>query len=325
MPSQLTSGTWRPELEGAVREYAATDAARRQFIGDIVLPIQREATKVGQFPVLCKENWRKLIDTSRAPNGAFNRGDFDWKFTNYACVENGIEEPVDNSTVAQFADVLRLEEEAAIGADYIIRLRHEKAVSDAVMNITTFTATNVAVDWDTVATSTPLVDLDAGVNTLEDQLGVPRQALSLILPRSKWQALRRATTVLATLQSWSSGISGPESIRLGVVKDYLDVKEIIVGTGSYDSADEGLTQSFSQIWPSRYGMLALLAPGEAAPRQTLCLGRTVSWTWPSSADVSIETYDSMEIDARVVRARQFTQEFIQSSFAGYLMDLDALS
>ncbi len=324
MPSQQ-SGIWRPELEGAVDTFEFDAQRKAMFIGNRVLPFRGEPTFLGQYPVWAKENFRKLQTTERAPNGAFNRGDFDYDFDNYKTVDRGFEEPLDIKTMDAFQTVLDLETEAAIGADYIVAQNLEKRIAAAVMNISTFTATNVAVSWVTIASSTPLVDIDVAANKLADQLGVPRQMLSLILPRTKWQNLRQSATVLNVMKSWGSGISRSEQIRETVITEYLDIKEIIVGQAAYDSADEGQTQSFSQMWPTRYGMLALLASGDSAPRTQLSLGRVFRWTNGMPNPITIETYDEKGTDSHIVRARQFTDEKIQASFAGELLDLTAAS
>ena len=322
MISPASGATYRPELAGAVREYNTQYAILSQFIGQLVLPEFKTPIAEAGFPLLAKENFRKLVDTGRAPGGGFSRSTWSWDKGTFDCLENAHEIPLDNKEAAKYVDVIDYEEESSIGADFIVRLASEKRVADAVMNATTFTATNVAVDWDTVATSTPLADLDVEANKLEDQLGIGREQFSLILPRTKWQALRNSVAVLAALKEWDSGISRREQIKLGVVKEYLDLKQILIGRAAYDSADEGQSQVFSQIWPSRYGMLALLAPGAQAPRKTLSLGRQVRWTDGMPDYVTIETYDDPSIDGRVVRARQFTDEMIQATFAAGLMDLD---
>jgi len=324
MISKASSATYRPELAGAVREYNTQYAILQQFIGQHVLPEYATPIAEATFPTIDKENFRKLAATDRAPGAGFHRSDWGWDKASYDCVENAHEIPLDNKQAAKYEDVIDYEEESAIGGDLIVRIGSEKRAADAVMNTTTFgAANNVAVDWDTVATSTPLADLDVACNTLEDQLGVDRNMLSLILPRPKWQALRNSAEVLDKLKTWDSGIQGRESIRKGVITKYLDIKEIVVGRSSYDSADKGQTQSFEQIWPTRYGMLALLAPGPKAPRKTLCLGRQIRWTHGMPDFVTIETYDEKKIDSRVVRARQFTDEIMVATFAGYFMDLDA--
>ncbi len=326
MPIDLASAaTYRPELAGAVREYRSEYAINDQFIGQRVLPVWESLIAEAGFPLMSKENFRKLVETARTAGTGFSRSGWTWDKGTFDCVENAHEIPVDQKEAAKYAAVIDYLEESAIGADFIVALASEKRVADAVMNTSTFTATNVAVDWDTVATSTPLADIDAGANVLEDQLAVGRNQLSLVLPRTKWQALRNSAEVLTRMQAWNSGITGPEAIRQNVVQQYLDVKEILIGRSSYDSADEGQTQSFSQMWPSRYGMLALLAPGPKAPRQTLCLGRQIRWTEAMPDTITIETYLDPAIDSEVVRARQFTDELVQAPFAGYLMDLDAAS
>jgi len=318
----VSTATYRPELGGAVREYNAQYAIDQQFIGGRVLPEAPLPTAEGTYPVIKKENFRKPVNTSRAPGAGFSRGEWQWDKQSFDCTENAHEIPLDNKEAEKYADVIDYEEESAIGADLVVRLAYERRVAAAVMNVSTWTPTNVAVDWDTIASSTPLADLDVAANKLEDKLGAPRNQLSLILPRSKWQALRNSASVLDALKYWNSGITGRESIRQGVVAQYLDIKEILVGNGSYDSADEGIAQSLSQIWPSQYGMLALLAPGPQAPRKTLCLGRTIRWTSGMPDFVTIETYQSPDIDSLVVRARQFTDELIIASHAAELLDLD---
>lgn len=325
MAKLVSSATYRPELAGAVREYNTQSAIDQQFIGQIILPESPVDVAEGAYPVMKKENFRKVVDTARAPGAGFSRGDWQWDKQLYSCVENAHEIPMDIKEADKFADVIDYEEESAIGADFVIRMAHEMRVASAVMDPTAFTAHNVGTAWSTIASSDPLADVDTSANTLQDVLGVPRNALALILPRAGWQYLRNSASVLDKLKNWNSGIQGREAIKQDVVAQYLDIQRIIVGAGSYDSANEGLSQSLSQIWPARYGMLALLAPGSTAPRKTLCLGCTVRWTRNLPDFVTIETYESQENDSMIVRARQFTDELIIASFAGYLMDLTAAS
>jgi hypothetical protein len=323
MSKLISTATYRPELAGTVREYNAQSAIDQQFIGLRVLPEATTPVAEASYPVMRRENFRKPTNTSRAPGSGFSRGDWKWDKQNFNCVENAHEIPMDNKEAEKYADVIDYEVESAIGADLVVRITHEQRVAAAVMDTDTFTPTNVSVAWATIASSVPVTDIVNAGNKLSDQLGVNRNQLTLILPRTGWQYLQNAATVLDKLKNWSSGITGRESIKQSVLAQFLDVKEILVAESSYDSANEGLAQSFSQIWPARYAMLALLAPGAQAPRQTLCLGRTLRWTSRMPDFVTIETYDSDDIDSHVVRARQFTDELIVASFAGEMLDLTA--
>jgi hypothetical protein len=308
---------------GATRQYNTKYAILEQFIADTVLPYWSDPEKVAAFPIISKENFRKRVKTSRAPGAAFSRSMWAWDQGTYNCVENAHEIPVDRKEAASYARILSYEQEAAIGADFIIRQEREARVAAAVMDPNTFTPTNVSVPWSTLATAYALGDIDTACNKLQDQLGVGRNQLSLILPRSAWQNLRKQTVVLNVLRNWDSGIQKPDSIKQETIKNYLDIKQILVASGSYDTADEGQNQSFSQFWGDRYGMVALLVPGEDAPRETLGLGRTIRWTDEMPDDVTIEVYTEDGIDSEVVRARQFTDELIQATFAGQLLDLTA--
>jgi hypothetical protein len=321
MPGLKPTAVYCPELVGAVREYNTQFSILQQFIGDLVLPYWDSPLQRAAFPIISKENWRKPVKTGRAPGSAFSRSTWAWDQGNFVCSENAHEVPIDRKEASSYAAVVNYEEEAAIGADYIVRLGREMRASAALMDPNVFTPHNVGTAWSDLDNAKALADLDAACNALEDQLGVARTQLSLILPRAGWQWLRQQGNVLNVLKNWSSGIQGPESVKAETLRSYLDVKQIIVAAGSYDSADEGQAQNLAQIWPERYGMLALLAPGQQAPRQTLCVGRTIRWTDMMPDDVTIETYTEDGIDSQVIRARQFTDEMVQASFAGYLLDI----
>jgi hypothetical protein len=286
-----------------------------------VLPYWKSDLKVAAFPIVSKENWRKRVKTARAPGTAFSRSTWAWDQGTFNCLENAHEVPIDRKEAASYAAILSYETEAAIGADFIIRQEREARVAAAVMNPNVFTPTNVGTAWSDLDNAYALADIDAACNKLQDQLGVGRNQLSVILPRSGWQNLRQQKALLNVLRNWDSGIQKADSIKEETIKNYLDVKQIIVASFSVDTADEGQDQALSQVWGDQYGMVALLAPGEDAPRETLCLGRTIRWTDEMPDDVTVEVYTEDGIDSEIVRGRQFTDELIQATFAGQLLDL----
>ena len=321
MPQMVSNATYRPELAGAVRQYNTQYAIDQQFIGTRVLPEFRTMIPAAEYPVVPKENFRKSVDTSRAPGSGFSRASWVWDKASYKCRENAHEIPMDVMDAKKYAAVIDYEIESAIGADFRVRIAHERRVANAVFDTTVFPPKTVVAPWTNFATSDPLADIDASANRLEDVMGVSRQMLTLILPRERWQNLRNSASVLAKMKNWASGITSREAIRMNVLREYLDVKEILIASSSQDTAQEGLPQNLQQIWNPRYGMLAQLAPGDAAPLATQGLGRTIRWTDGLPDFVSMFTYISNDTDSNVVRARQFTDEVIQMSFAAELMDL----
>lgn len=319
------AGIYRPELRGAVDEYNKQFAIEQQFIGLQVMPEFVTTDAQGEYPVLDKENFRRLPITRRAPGAGYSRSDWGWDKAVFSVDEDGHEIPVDNLQARRFGNAVDYQVTSARGADFIIRLGAEKRIADTVMDTGTFTPTNVAVAWATTATSTPLADIDIAVNKLEDALGVDRSMLSLIIPRIRWQNLRDSASVLDVMKSWDSGIQNRESIRKENVTNYLDIKEIIIGRSTYDASDKGQSQSLTQIWPTRYGMVALLTPGAAAPLQTVGLGRQIRWDGGGILPdyITLESYDEKSIDGIVIRARQATDEVIIVANAGQMLDLTA--
>jgi len=318
-----SGATLRSDLRDAAHEFDQENGIAT-LIGQRVLPVYDTPDAEGGYPVVRRDGMRKMPETGRAPGAGFNRGDWGWGRDSYDCIENAYEIPCDRKQAAKYRRWIDYEIESAMMARAIIHWRHEIRVAAAVLNTSTFTAVNAAVAWATVATSTPLADIDAGANVLEDAVGVPREQLSLILPRIQWQYLRNSDEVLEVLKAWDSGIQRREAIKNAVVAAYLGIKEILIGRSSYDTANEGIAESTAQIWGVRYGMLAKLG-ATGMPLKTLCLGRTMRWTDRMPEFVTLESYGEEGRDSEIVRARQFTDEVIVCDEAGYLIDCTAAS
>jgi len=325
MTGPETNADLRSDLAQVVVEWDQANGVDLLIGQEVLPPFETEIAESG-YPVLRRAAMRKLPADGgrRAPGAGFNRGEFAWGRDSFDCIERAHEMPCDRKQAAKYRRWIDYEAENAMIARLIVLFLYEKAVADTVMNATTFTAHNVGTAWSTTASSTPLADIDTAANTIEDVLGIPRELLTLVLPRSGWQNLRNSTSVLDTLKNWDSGIQRREAIKRKVVAQYLDIADIKIGRATYDSAPKAIAESLSQIWPTQYGMLARLGSA-GLPLKTICLGRTIRWTDGMPSFITLESYGEDSRDSEIVRGRQFCDEVIISTDAGYLLDLTKAS
>jgi len=308
-----------------VNEFDA-GAAERGLIGLGVAPLHEVGEETGNFPIIERAYFQKPPETARREDGKYNRTQGGFTNGTYTCEEYGLEAPLDDRRSKRYATFIDFERAEAQRLRYQILLAHERRVSALVMSASTFTAHNVATSWTTIASSTPLADLDTACAAVEDATGLPRSQHSLILPRAGWEFLRNSAALLDVLKSWNSGIQGPEAVKVSTVASYLEIREILVGRSSYDTANEGIAASMSAVWPAQYGMLAVLAR-EGDALEMPGLARTMLWTADSPDKVVVEEYREEASRSDVLRVRHDADEVLttDADVLGYLLDITAAS
>lgn len=326
MPALESGGTaLRTDLSVLVQEFRDGDAMQA-FIGSRVAPVTPVGEAEGRYPVWNRENYQKLNTTRRAENGAYNRIESRFGTRPFECEENGLEERMDDRRVKRYASFFDAEAAAARTLYYQIMLAHEKRVADLLLDASTFTATNVSTSWETTGSSDPLADLDTFATTLQQRCGAPRSQMSLILPLAGWQELRNSDAVWSDLKYIDGRITRAGQVKAAAVAEYLEIKEVVVGAASYDSAEEGASASMSALWGSQYGMLAVLGEGgdmEASPG----VARTLLWTDDSPELPVVESYRDESVRSDIVRVRYDTDEVLtaEADVFGILIDWTAAS
>ncbi|MFC1884666.1 hypothetical protein ACFL2O_07840, partial [Thermodesulfobacteriota bacterium] len=135
------------------------------FIGLEVMPLFLTSKQASTYPVIPKEALLSAPDTSRAPRGKYQRGDWEYERGKFSTEEQGWEEPVDDTE----RDLLEQEGSEGIadsiatkrGMGHIMR-GQEKRIAGTVFNPTNFTPNAVANEWDDSANATPITDVNDG-------------------------------------------------------------------------------------------------------------------------------------------------------------------
>lgn len=169
MGGQNVSGAaLSPVLEMLAAEYYGDSDI---YIGGKVLPDLPVQVKAATFPKIERESLLKSVNLDRAPGGAYNRTSWTYTTDNYACVEKGHEEVVDDSSQNFHRDYFDEQELSMQIALDIVARQYERRVAAAIFNSSTWTPTSVGTEWSNVS-ATPTTDVAAAVKAIRDATGL---------------------------------------------------------------------------------------------------------------------------------------------------------
>jgi len=307
MRPESTSVVFREDLSALLQEYSASKAADR-FIGRKASPIFGAPKAQAAYPVMNRENFKKPASTDRAADGSYNRITGQFGRATYDCEEHGLESVIDDRKRNLYSSLFDTEEAEAQMLMYQILMAHEQRVAAAYV-AAGLTNHNTSADWSVVANGVPITDLLAGVDALQDKCGCAGSDLTLIIPRTDFREMMLTTQIINKTQYTYSGIL-PAELKPNQIAAMLGIGQVLVASGVYDSTEEGIAETNSQMWTAGIMYLVVLAP-EGSSLATPSASRTVLWTGDSPELPVVETYRDDKIRADVVRVRDDTDEIMQ--------------
>jgi hypothetical protein len=165
-----------------------------------------------------------------------------------------------------------------------------------------------SVKWGASSGTTIVADIEAAKNVIRAQIGVVPNLLTL--PYNVYRKLIQAPEMKGYFVNSDSILTKTQ------LESVLEV-EIAVSGDLINTAQEGQTPTLGDIW-SNEAFLSFSQPGDDI--KALNFARTFNWTameGSGPAGISTFSYDQNEIDSRVVRARQYTDEKVVAAGAGY--------
>ncbi len=302
MRPESTSVTLRRDLTETAQEYAAGKAVKK-FIGPQIAPISEVGEAEASYPIMNRENFKKVDDDERAEDGAYNRITGEFGKGSYECVDRGLEYVLDDRRRKRYKTWVDFEQAATRILYFRLMMAHERRIAALTLNNGSFTLNGAATAWSDSSNAVPLTDLQTGIEALEDNCGVDASDLSLIIPRADFKEMM-ATTQVTNLVKYTYPGERPFLLKPNQVASMLQIKEVLIAKGAYDSAPEGETESHSQVWTAGASMLAVLADGpEMELEEGPQLARTLLWTEDSPEFPVMERYRDDAKRAEVLRAR----------------------
>tara|TARA_R110000824_G_scaffold188769_5_gene370070 strand:+ start:29 stop:988 length:960 start_codon:yes stop_codon:yes gene_type:complete len=291
---------------------------RNQFVADSVLPTAQVRARSGKFYNLdggfgYASPGYGLLRTSGAD---FRRITPDpTQVSAYEVKEYGLEGSVDDvDRELAGADALDLREAATLQTWNRAMLEREKDYAALMFNETTFsgrmTTLSGGTRWST-ATGVPLDDVDTAANGIRQATGVPSSELTLLCGSEVWDSLRKNANLLDAFKYTTTGAT---FLAEQQVANALGIREIIVGRGVENTANEGITEVKADIW----GDYALLYHKVDSPRPLAPHGLGATFALAGRAAGQVERYRE-EPRTEVVLVSWVEDRVITTAGAGWLI------
>lgn len=318
--NQGTRATPREDLGEALMEYRL-EGGDSKFIATDVLPILPTQKESSTASVITREGLLKRVDAKRAKRGSFNRIDIEAEDLAFLCEEYGLEGPLDDSERAMHETDFDAEATTVESVDHKLKMEQEIRVKDLVFDTAVWTGAALFTDnsgapWDNVASDAIAHVLDAK-EKVRRQIGMNPN--SLIIGQVTMNNLLQNTGIKARFPGVD--ILTEEMLKRAM-GSIFGLKNVFVGDKAYDSADEGLDATISDVWGDDYASVALVAP-QGASIKTPCIGRTFVWTKRTPANTVVEEYREEQTTSDVFRVRQYSDEKIFEAAFAHLMQVDA--
>lgn len=312
----------RPDLGGAFEAFDL-EADRLGFIGARCLPpieVALQATEFGKSPLADLLKKRNTAHASGAPYSR-NIGRFDK--ASYATEEHGHEEIVPARDERIYGNIFDAEMAAAARARDAVMRSLEVRIKELLFNTTTWTgsslATTVGTSWATVASATPIADVEAAARKVYAGSGLWPNAL--IISRTTFRNLRLCAEIIARIAS--SGAGNPtkaSDITAAMLAQVFDLDMVLVGGGSDNTANENQTPVVSEIWGTGYAMVARVA--KTSDIREPCVGRVFHWSEDgSNIGGAMEHYFDEQSRSHIIRCRCETDEVVLYPEAAHLLDI----
>lgn len=309
MRPKTDSTIYRPDLGVQVMEYV--EGVTMPFIGLEVMPIFRTAKQAATYPVIPSEALLKIPDTSRAPRGNYNRGDWTYERGKFGTSEQGWEEPVDDLERELF------DQEAPGMADFIATTRgmnhimraQEKRIADKVFDDSTFSANTITEEWDDAENAVPIDDVNDGILSFRSACGMLPDAL--IIAYSTFLNLKNCDQIVERIKYTFPGID-INSMTSSQLAAAFNVAKVLVGGAVYDSAGKGLDTVVADLWNHEYAALVKISAGPDLT--TPGIGRTFLWTEDSPQNPIVEQYREDQTRSDIFRVRHNVDEALMRSY-----------
>jgi len=238
----------QPELTAITMAYRNAD-----MIADAVLPRVSVGKQEFKYQLLTQAETFTVPDTRVGRKGKPNEVDFTQTEQTASTQDYGLDDPVPQEDIDNAAGVVGQDPlgRATEGITQLVLLDREVRVSTLVTTLATYPAANRTTlsgtsQWSDYANSNPV---DAILTALDVPLMRPNV---LVMGQAVWTKVSQHPKVV-------QGIYGPAAtggkVRIEQFAALLEVDELLIGKGWYNSAKRGQTATYGRIWGKHCAML----------------------------------------------------------------------
>jgi hypothetical protein len=276
-------------------------------VGLKIAPLLNTPGHAAAYYIYDRSNYTDIpTDISRAPSSAFKRLQSRLSDDTFLCKDYGIEEPMDEAQIRMYASIFAADKSAMERCVRVVAINHDIRVRNLARAVTQ--TASPSTKWGAASGTTIVADIEAGKNVIRGQIGVVPNLLTL--PYNVYRKLVQSPE----LKGYYANTDG--ILTKAQIEAVLEL-EIAVSGDLINTAQEGQAASLGDVW-SNEAFLSFSQP--SIDVKALNFARTFNWTameGSGPSGISTFTYDQKEIDSRIVRARQYTDEKVVAAGAGY--------
>lgn len=280
------------------------------YIADLVLPRVTVGKQAFKYKVFNKADTFSIPDTKVARASAPNRISFGFSETSSFTIDRALDDPIPNEDIANAPEGFDPKAHAAASVMDLILLDHEKATADLVFNADNYASTNKATlsgeSQFTHASATPYDTVETALETCVMRPNI------ITFGQAAWVAFKRHANVIARVLG-SANAKG--IVTRQAVAEALEVEQVLVGRGRYNSAAKGQTPVLSRLWDDSVALI--FQDKMADTRGRITFGYTAQFG--NRVGGTIEDPDCGMNGGVRVRSGESVRELITANDLGYLL------
>jgi hypothetical protein len=297
------------------------------LIGRSILTPFGVAKQAAEFASIRREELLARRNTRRGDKSAFGRDSFGTDKLTYSTQGYGWESPVSDFDRGMYATEFDCDEIARAMVLQVLERELEIRIATEIFNVdaTHFYSSNsdlyldVTTDWDS-ASGDIIGDVQFAAEKIRRNTGMYPN--TLVFSAAHIASIRKNTAIAGQFKGGSDAkaiITLP--LLLSSLPAILGIEKILIGGGVYNSANEGQTNVFADVWSDDYAWLGITADGPNLMQP--CVGRTFVLDTVSSEDgYDWDLYYEPQTKTDVWQAEHWTDEVIFDPYFGFVLKID---
>lgn len=225
-----------------------------------VVPVQKQSDLYFKYT---KGDWFRNLAQVRAPGTESAGGGYNVTTDSYYAPVIAIHQDVDPQIRANTDVPLNADRDATMWVTNEMLLYREISVVAATLKTSTWTGSTTAGDitpspqWN-LANSTPLEDIEAQIWSVKQTTG--RFPNRFILGPRVWEVLKNHDEVVQRIKYTQRGVVTTDLLASLIAPPGVDGFQVLVASAIYNTANEGASDTFSFIAPTKDALLLYAEP-----------------------------------------------------------------
>lgn len=283
------------------------------FIADELSPKFMVEKESDQYYVYSKDNFR-IPDTLRADGAESNKDSFTLSIGSYVLAEHTLHDDITDRQRRNADKAIRLDVDVTENLTTKIMLRREKDLADIYQASGAFSTSlslTSTLAWSANTTlSNPITQIDSIASAILTNSGKLPNVVAIDDP--SFRAAKEHVSIVDRIKYTSS-----DSVSEKLLAKLWNVEKVLVGRATYNTAEEGLTDSLSFVWTDT----AIIAFVEKNPGLKKPSTGYTFWQNQTGVPFKVKKWREDKIEADRVEVQSlFDNKIVASDCAGTIVN-----